>query len=83
MLLAHIRSASARSHETYGSPRVTRELQEKGLTTGRRRIARLKHQVQPFEQRPSAAPRRHPRQPQQRAHASSSSACISASDSPK
>ena len=26
VLLAHIRSACARSHETYGSPRVTRKL---------------------------------------------------------
>ncbi len=41
MLLAHIRSAFARSHGTYGSPRVTRELQEEGLTVGRRRTARL------------------------------------------
>jgi putative transposase len=41
VLLAHIRSAFARSHETYGSSRVTRELQDEGLQVGRRRTARL------------------------------------------
>ena len=41
VLLAHIRSAFTRSHETYGSPRMTRELQDEGLTVGRRRTARL------------------------------------------
>jgi putative transposase len=41
VLLAHIRSAFTLSHETYGSPRMTRELQEEGLTVGRRRTARL------------------------------------------
>ena len=41
VLLAHIRSAFTLSHETYGSPRMTRELQDKGLTVGRRRTARL------------------------------------------
>nr|WP_262272743.1 IS3 family transposase [Microvirga sp. HBU65207] len=41
VLLAHIRSAFARSKETYGSPRVTRELQAEGLPVGRRRTARL------------------------------------------
>jgi putative transposase len=41
ILLAHIRSAYALSHETYGSPRMTRELQNKGLGIGRRRTARL------------------------------------------
>ena len=41
VLLAQIRSAFARSHGTYGSPRVTRELQAEGLTVGRRRTARL------------------------------------------
>jgi putative transposase len=39
--LAHIRSAYARSHDTYGSPRMTRELQDEGLKVGRRRTARL------------------------------------------
>jgi putative transposase len=39
ILLAHIRSAFTLSHETYGSPRMTRELQDKGI--GRRRTARL------------------------------------------
>jgi putative transposase len=40
-LLAHIRSAFARSHGTYGSPRMTRELRDDGLNVGRRRTARL------------------------------------------
>jgi putative transposase len=41
VLLAHIRSAFAHSNGTYGSPRVTRELQDEGLEVGRRRTARL------------------------------------------
>jgi putative transposase len=41
VLLAHIRSAFVRSNGTYGSPRVTRELQDEGLEVGRRRTARL------------------------------------------
>jgi putative transposase len=41
VLLAHVRSAFARSHGTYGSPRMTRELRDNGLAVGRRRTARL------------------------------------------
>jgi putative transposase len=41
VLLAHVRSAFARSNGTYGSPRMTRELQDSGLPVGRRRTARL------------------------------------------
>ena len=41
VLLAHVRSAFAMSFGTYGSPRMTRELQEYGLNVGRRRTARL------------------------------------------
>jgi putative transposase len=41
VLLAHVRSAFARSHGTYGSPRMTRELRDHGLAVGRRRTARL------------------------------------------
>jgi putative transposase len=41
LLLAHVRSAFALSNETYGSPRMTRELQDAGLAVGRRRTARL------------------------------------------
>ena len=41
VLLAHVRSAFALSNGTYGSPRMTRELQDAGLVVGRRRIARL------------------------------------------
>ena len=41
MLLAHVRSAFALSNATYGSPWMTRELQDAGLVVGRRRIALL------------------------------------------
>lgn len=41
VMLAHVRSAYALSHETYGSPRMTRELQDCGFAIGRRRTARL------------------------------------------
>jgi putative transposase len=41
ILLAHIRSAFDQSNGAYGSPRMTRELQDEGLATGRRRTARL------------------------------------------
>ena len=41
VLLAHIRSAFARSKETYGGPRMTCELRGDGLQVGRRRTARL------------------------------------------
>src|SRR5271170_2780457 len=41
VLLAHVRSAFALSSGTYGSPRMTRELRDSGLTVGRRRIARM------------------------------------------
>ena len=41
VLLAHIRSAFALSNATYGSPRMTRELRDDGITIGRRRVARL------------------------------------------
>jgi putative transposase len=41
VLLAHVRSAVQLSNGTYGSPRMTRELQDQGLSIGRRRTARL------------------------------------------
>lgn len=41
VMLAHVRSADALSHETYGSPRMTRQLQDEGFAIGRRRTARL------------------------------------------
>lgn len=41
VVLAHVRSAFALSNGTYGSPRMTRELQDHGLAVGRRRTARL------------------------------------------
>jgi putative transposase len=44
VLLAHVRSAFALSNGTYGSPRMTRELRDDGLTVGRRRTARLMQQ---------------------------------------
>jgi putative transposase len=44
VLLVHVRSAFALSNGTYGSPRMTRELQDSGLAVGRRRTARLMRQ---------------------------------------
>ena len=41
VLLAHVRSAFAVSNATYGSPRMTRELQDAGLAVGRRRGLQL------------------------------------------
>ena len=41
VLLAHIRSAFALLNATYGSPRMTRELRDDGITIGRHRVARL------------------------------------------
>src|ERR1700679_3857424 len=41
VLLAHVRSAFALSNGTCGSPRMTQELRDQGLTVGRRRTARL------------------------------------------
>jgi putative transposase len=41
VLLAQVRSAFALSNETYGSPRMTHELQNQGLSVGRPRTARL------------------------------------------
>lgn len=41
VMRAHVRSAYALSNETYGSPRMTRELQDHGFAVGRRRVARL------------------------------------------
>lgn len=40
-MLAHVRFAYSLSNETYGSPRMTRELQDQGFSVARRRIARL------------------------------------------
>ena len=41
VMLAHVRSGFALSNGTYGSPRMTRELQDDGFAIGRRRTARL------------------------------------------
>jgi putative transposase len=41
VLLAHIRSQFASSHETYGAPRMHVELREDGVSVGRHRVARL------------------------------------------
>ena len=41
IMLAHVRSLFALSNGTYGSPRMTRELQDNGFAIGRRRTARL------------------------------------------
>lgn len=40
-LRLHIRAAHQRSRKTYGAPRVLRELQDQGLRTSRKRVARL------------------------------------------
>jgi transposase InsO family protein len=44
LLMAHVRIAFAESGETYGSPRVLRDLQEAGLPTSKKRVARLMRQ---------------------------------------
>lgn len=41
VLMAHIRIAFVESGETYGAPRVLRELQEAGVPTSTKRVARL------------------------------------------
>jgi putative transposase len=41
VLLTHVRSAFYLSNGTYGSPRMTRELQDQSLAVGRRRTACL------------------------------------------
>ena len=41
IMLAHIRTSYATSHETYGSPRMHAELKESGLAIGVHRVARL------------------------------------------
>lgn len=41
VLLAHIWEAFHLSHGTYGSPRMSMELKDRGLCVGRRRVARL------------------------------------------
>jgi putative transposase len=41
LLLAHVRIAFAESGETYGAPRVLRELHAEGLPTSQKRVARL------------------------------------------
>lgn len=40
-LLLHIRSVFEESDQTYGSPRIWRELQEQGIHCGKNRVARL------------------------------------------
>ena len=41
VLLAHIRAEFMTSQETYGSPRMTAELNEDGIAVSRHRVARL------------------------------------------
>jgi transposase InsO family protein len=41
LLMLHVRIAFAESGETYGSPRVLRDLRELGLPTSKKRVARL------------------------------------------
>ncbi len=61
VLLAHVRSAFALSNDTYGSPRMTRELQDNGFAVGRRRTARLSAATR-FEGAPEAPVQAHHRQ---------------------
>lgn len=42
-LLDAVRTAHTRSRQTYGSPRVTRDLRARGILCGKNRIARLMH----------------------------------------
>ncbi|MGF2226545.1 IS3 family transposase [Brucella sp. NF 2653] len=44
-MLAHARSAWSLSNKTYGSPRLTRELQGQGFAIGRRPITRLMREL--------------------------------------
>lgn len=44
VLLVHIKSVFAQSDQTYGSPRVHRDLKEEGITCGKRRVAKLMRQ---------------------------------------
>jgi len=41
LLQVHIKAAFSASRETYGSPRLTNEIRENGVSAGRHRIARL------------------------------------------
>jgi transposase InsO family protein len=41
VLMAKVRVSFARSHETYGSPRVHQDLKAEGIPVGKKRIARL------------------------------------------
>ena len=47
VLLAHVRSAFALSNKTCASPRTTRELQDQGLSVGRRRPQAASRPVPP------------------------------------
>ena len=44
VLMAHVRIAHHESGDTYGAPRVQRELQSEGLPVGKKRVARLMRQ---------------------------------------
>jgi len=68
VMLAHVRSAFALSNGTYGSPRMTRELQDDGFAIGHRRTARLMRENglrRPAEAHPSGSTPR-PTTPAQR-----------------
>ena len=53
VLLAHVRSAFALSSGTYGSPRMTRELCDSGLTVGQRPAGAAQAAVQADDRQPS------------------------------
>lgn len=52
LLEVHIKAAFAKSRETYGSPRLTSELDEKGISVGRHRVARLMREAQVRAKKP-------------------------------
>jgi transposase InsO family protein len=53
-LLAHLREAFAQSRQTYGSPRLTRQLHRQDITCSENRVARLmrRHRLQAKSKRP-------------------------------
>lgn len=54
VLVAHIKSAFEKSRHTYGSPRITRQLQRQNIPCGKNRVARLMrlHQFKARSKRP-------------------------------
>ena len=53
VLMAHVRIIHQESGETYGAPRVHRELQAVGLPTSTKRVARLMRESVEFSESPN------------------------------